>query len=58
MGTPVFPKFDTVIHKRIFVKNSFIQQPSKMTMEPSQCVFFCNANGTNNYIKSLKGQHS
>ena len=34
-------------------RNNFIQRPSKVTMEPSQCVF-CNANGTNNSKKLKK----
>ena len=32
-------------------KNNFIQQPSKITMEPSQLYFLCNTNGTNNSTK-------
>ena len=35
------PKFKSLIYELICVKNNFIQQPSKMTMDPLQGGFFC-----------------
>ena len=34
-GRQIFPKIKTVINELVCVKNIFIQQPSKLTLEPS-----------------------
>ena len=36
IGEPDFSKIETLIHELICVKIFFMQQPSKMTMEPLQ----------------------
>ena len=51
IGAPDFSKLKTFIHNIICVKDNFIQQPSKMTTEPSQRGnVLCDANGTKNSI--------
>ena len=56
--TRFFSKFKGLIHKLIFVKNIFIQQPSKVTMDLSQWDFFVRRKQNEQIHQIKKGRHS